>query len=451
MDRYRSSLSTSPSRLIVQIGGVDVTPAVKSFTATAKLNDLATAEITLDASSSLLRSIDLYAEVRILRGEDRPVFTGDVASSQVASSDILLRCRTGTEFTNRRAGGVQTLNSNIDLVYALVRDAGLPEDRIDIRGFSFRNRETFEVSLPLENIDRVATTLRFGRVAFVNKERVLNGFRHLSRSEITELFSARELFATTYVTASTLYDAERAAISVVDPALAWLTARSRFSSAVSPNLEPLAWDRDWSLARISRLPMALVRGLGSGRAWVRDIEATPRETTIDFEHFRTDAILRLYKGNEPAALKQALVAYSRAASANDQIGRVVGIWDALEFYVGSTQVPDLFSKKDRKTIRFALKGVFSGSEDQGKRKRLDEVLGRINNPPLGVRLRHRLALDSVPISNDEMDFLWQLRSYRNDASHGREVASIDSARIDRGLALVSRVLAYALRAQQHKT
>ena len=59
-----------------------------------------------------------------------------------------------------------------------------------------------------------------------------------------------------------------------------------------------------------------------------------------------------------------------------------------------------------------------------------------------VRLVAALKADGVPYSAKEIERLWRLRDYRNDALHGRRRGEPDADDLDLAKGLVNRMLAF---------
>jgi hypothetical protein len=141
-----------------------------------------------------------------------------------------------------------------------------------------------------------------------------------------------------------------------------------------------------------------------------------------------------------ATARQALVACARAANETDPISRITALWEAIEFYVSDTSVPDMFSKEELKRVKKALPKDL----EQDKRQRMMNVFGALNNPPLFTRLRRRLAVDAVSITQDELDLLRRLRDVRNDVAHGRPVDPPTIDDITHGVGIVARMLVHSV-------
>jgi hypothetical protein len=130
--------------------------------------------------------------------------------------------------------------------------------------------------------------------------------------------------------------------------------------------------------------------------------------------------------------------FRRAAEEADPIAAINALWESVEFYLSETKVRPLFDSKTMRDLRARATQGLSGE----RLERVKDVLARVNEAPLLVRLREATAADGVPISNEEFDLLAGVRRFRNDFIHGRTRGSLPASELRYAIALVNRFLTF---------
>jgi hypothetical protein len=139
-------------------------------------------------------------------------------------------------------------------------------------------------------------------------------------------------------------------------------------------------------------------------------------------------------------MREAFLAWRRAAEESDPLAAVVAMWECLEFYVSGVSVDQLFTKPERRAV---LKRATEGLEGV-QLERTREVVGRLNEAPLLVRLRAALEQDGVPCTVGEFKLLRELRQLRNDFVHGESRNLPSEADLRYAKAIVNRMLVHRL-------
>jgi hypothetical protein len=139
-------------------------------------------------------------------------------------------------------------------------------------------------------------------------------------------------------------------------------------------------------------------------------------------------------------MREAFLAWRRAAEENDPLAAVVALWECLEFYVSGVSIDQLFTKPERRAVRKRATEGLEGVQLQRTR----EVVGRLNEAPLLVRLRAALEQDGVPCTEGELTLLRELRQLRNDFVHGESRNLPSEADLRYAKAIVNRMLVHRL-------
>ncbi|MFI7415137.1 hypothetical protein ACIBU0_41530 [Streptomyces sp. NPDC049627] len=435
-------LATASRYEVTRFGDVDASSAVTSINVTAKVNTLTEARVKLNARSSVIHRIDFTSQVVVEQfqdGRSRRVFTGFVVEAKPVGQQIEVLCTSLPELNERKLSQTATAGvPHIEMLYTLMRGGGLSDDQIRISGLEALPMEAFEILSPVEGVV-VAGSAKVGPVSILSREDLkLDGLP--GPEEFVESFRRHATYAVTFATDSLMLAAEEKGLLEIDLALSWLTVRSRYSIAPLPDGTNAEWNRESVLVSPRRGDVVFVRGLRSRRRWLRVPEQPSKLTDLDLTDKHRPFVLPGMTRSLPLNLRQAVLACARAARGKDNVDRITALWEAVEFYVGKTSVPALFTKSERKAIKRAIPRF----GEAGKNERLEMLLGDLNNPPLFVKFRRRVAIDGAPVSQHDIDLLSTLRKIRNDVVHGRSPEQPRNHEVNQGVAIVARILVYAI-------
>jgi hypothetical protein len=102
----------------------------------------------------------------------------------------------------------------------------------------------------------------------------------------------------------------------------------------------------------------------------------------------------------------------------------------------------LFSKQELAAVTESMRSTKVWSEDQ--LARLDDLVSRLNDPPLLARIRATLDADQIEVVDAEFDALVATRSMRNDLEHGRSLTAAQHRALDLAGAVANRVIVEAV-------
>jgi hypothetical protein len=262
----------------------------------------------------------------------------------------------------------------------------------------------------------------------------------LGPDELLERYRDASCWALTLKTAPTLYDAESEGLKAIDLALAWLTARTQYSGATLPRNEPRRYRRSWTRSHVSRRDIVVVRGIATGRQWLRAPTDPPNRPILQLEDIDDLSSIPL-----PIKLSQefseAITAWRRALDDSNLLSAVVALWESIEFYVAGIHSGKLFEKEERSAVRTrALTGL-----EGAQRERVAEVLAMLNQPSLMFRLKLAIKTDQVPITETELSLLTRVRKLRNDFVHGRSSEEPTEEDVRYAIGIVNRLLVCRVR------
>jgi len=429
-----SRLATS-----VRFGPADVSVGVSKVSVTSAINALPHAEFQLNLTRAPVTP-DHFAGISVAvesAGKSCKRFAGTVVSASQDNGGVAVKATGAASLAEGLIDGFIARGiSTPELVYTLARTSGMREEQIQVEGLESLAHETFEVVTPIDGVS-IQRAVDFAGVRFIQPQaaaRILTGLE--VNPELTTKFEA-PVYALALVTSQRVMQAEEEGLARIDLALAWLTARLRYGYATLPDGQPLDFDRRESFARPVRRQAVAVRGLTTTRQWVRVPGVTPEPHTVNLAP--DSARLQPHLPRLGFKDRYAFMALARAAREIDPVSRLLALWEAIEFYVGDTKVDSpLFTEDEREAISKAAATPFKGLQ----RGRIKDVIGRLNDAPLGVRLKVALSRDAVTVSKGEMDLLWTLRDKRNAIVHGQDILIPETEDLDFATSIVSRMLIF---------
>jgi hypothetical protein len=425
---------------VLRFGAVDVSHAVKNGHIHEALNSRSTADAELDLALTAGQPIDYLSGVSFghARGGQETVrFTGSVLRAAAGEESIRLEAETAPELSEQQMGHLEMLNAiTPEAIHLAVTSGGFPEERINIEGLDeMLPLEAIEVVIPVYGIE-IEEAVDFGTLRLVPD--AASALESFDQSEARAEFGGADAYLIGFEVTKRLLDAERAIVARADDALAWLTVRARYGLAFLPDGSPHDYSRNVARARPRRGDLVVVRGMTSGRAWLRALTSREQEVALSLDS--TDGSWRPPPSGYELAGRQALLACARAGQTADPLERIQAIWEAIEFYVARTRPEVLFDPKEVKRVRRSLpKDV-----DPKLRERALQLLEKINDPPLMAKLREAATRDGASVAESEYELLGRLRKARNDAVHGRTPELLLREDIDHAVSIVARLLVYRL-------
>ncbi|MFE2922518.1 hypothetical protein [Streptomyces goshikiensis] len=425
-------------RWAIRFGPVDVSAAFTDGQVNAAINTGNDARVKLDLEHSAATP-DYFAGLGVAveqEGTVIPRFTGTVAAAEPNADGVSVKAlgmlslseTVLNTFTYRGFNGPE-------LIYTLARSGGMREDQLRIEGLDALPRETFEVIVPVSGIIAEKPT-GFAGVHFIppgTASRILAGLDTSDRKY--DGFDA-QAYALALVTTTLALTAEERGIATIDFALAWLTTFLRYGHATLPSGETLHFSRKDSLARLTRQDWVAIRGLRTGRFWLRRPGLLPQPHSVpltpDGRRFHAD-VPRLTLQE-----RLAFLALARAANESDLLARVLALFEAIEFYASGTAVERVFAQVELDAIKASIPTTLKPEQ----KDRFNDFVANLNSPPLRRQLMKALDVDGVTYTPDEIKMLWQLRKLRNDVVHGKSKEMPKAEDVEYATSIVARMLVY---------
>lgn len=430
----------------VTIGNVNITKAVAKFSYTQKLNNMTMGTMKLKPKELLeLPPLNYAAEVCLSKSQasgNTLLFRGNVTSVVSKSNEIEIGIATGIDLLEETVVQMALADMNhLEIVWSLMRGAGVPEERIKIEGFQKGPIEPFEILVPIRGIE-LSKDRSFSDFELTRDPKIVDIANTIDKARSTEVlseFAHAGLWLRLIVRATTIYDAETEGLKRIDVFLSRLMSRIQLS--VSQLGE---YQGDWTRNRLFGTPVrgdaVLVRGLTTRRRWLRkpfggkaslvDIALLP---DIDFPPLAYEL---------PLYLTEAFRAWQRSVYANHPLAAITAIWDAIEFYSSQIKTTNDFTKAETGQIRQdAVQSLDEKDEDEAKkRSRVEDVLGMLNQASLIMKFNLAMKEDGVTLSDEEMSVLKKLRKTRNDFAHGKEVTIPTDVEMLLARTVINRIL-----------
>lgn len=324
-----------------------------------------------------------------------------------------------------------------EIIFSLARLAGFPPERIQIQDWVPGPLEGFIVSVPVAGVSLFVDS-HIGNVTITGKNLAR---LELLTSDMSTAYLEAGVWAYAIVQARTLAEAEALGRAQIEEAITLLRAIGYYSyPTLEGVLRPFEWVATQTRPRAS--PVTFVGSLAARRRWLRDGADIPVTHMLDLRATDIARIGDTRRQHPRRLLGRALDEWRKSVDALDDVSRVTHLWRAMESYSAGVSVGRLFSATDISKVRerlFSETGLTSAQVD-----RLNELVGRLNEPPLLLKLRRAMELDGVTISDDEFDALTATRSLRNDIEHGRNLGAAQQRVLEVATAIANRVLVTAM-------
>lgn len=370
---------------------------------------------------------------------DKARFGGYVTGLEAAGDGRwLLHANNMANWSEYRIPGWGLRNhQNEETVYTMARAVGMPHERIHIRGWN-PTVEPMMVVVPVEGMACLSGVDATDTIALTPDPEVLKQFAGLGPDELQEAFAGTSHRAVGIFEARTMFDAERQGVYVFGRVLRRLALAARYTSAEMPGGDLRDFHRARLLEQLKLRPIAGVVGLRTKRMWLRGYALMQAEASLDAGVL---AGVGEFIGAPDQRTDEAIEAWRRATLEPDASVAVIALAEAIEFYVGDTKVPRLFTEDELAAIREgALANV-----DEARRQRVVDMVGKLNEPSVNMRLRAAMDADQVRYSESEFSLLARFRGLRNKIIHGQERKLPSDDELRQALALVDRLLLVRLR------
>jgi hypothetical protein len=161
-----------------------------------------------------------------------------------------------------------------EIIYTGARDAGLPDDRLQIHGIEELPEEVIEVTIPITGVE-LESRVRIGEATFLPHFR---GVASIAGAEVPEPLAnpvqATPVHAVFISRAALLRDAEKQALEELDVVLGWLRVYAHYGLLWRPSGHAQSFSRGRALSHPQRGEVVVVR------AWGAETRSLPRAGMI---------------------------------------------------------------------------------------------------------------------------------------------------------------------------
>ncbi|QHJ69214.1 hypothetical protein [Planococcus halotolerans] len=348
-------------------------------------------------------------------------------------------------------------------VNAILRTAGIKKEQINIESVK-EIKAPYLVIIPIVDLSITSGSFGLGDVSFYSKEQVLFKYKNMSELYKHDLHEKFQTFAQTIVESDNTYDAYQLGLLKVQSALDVIMLLAKNDRAF--NLYNLGHEfNKWNRLGIYQNPTCstfyyVENMIGSEKIFsdsknIRAKNSLLIDSTLDkqlkeLEWYEEKLYEKLTNQQSPI-LKQifnAIKWLNRSWKATDIEDKVIYTNISMEFLVDKVKTEPFLPKEIvtefKQDIKLLLKDKDIYTEEyEGKIK--EKSLGNLSNPPLKVKVQSLINQLKIPITADEFDKLWEVRSYRNDLIHGRSDLEINAENVLLANIVMGELISYRLR------
>lgn len=453
--------------LSLTIGDAEITDGLLSLLRIGGWNAEDALFLTLDPEhTAALAKVDYCDDIKLNIDVGKgweSVFGGIVDEANYSDNRLHLVCRSYAQTLEDTViqGLIMRVSETPEEVYFLLRSSGWPADKLNIDGLDTSGRMRFYLILaPLANIE-AEEPFGIGDVNFSKLEQEHEGALKSLNPECNPNFpdlGNHRIWARVYVPAPHFYEAQLLGIERIDMALDLLANVKSDSEPLLVSREgyvPLSWSRLDRFNRILRQPWIYIQDLATTECMLANVDIVMRNTMLRM----TDSLRsRLDKGTEKLQIlsqkswedltsKEKGLVYAshwlhRAWDEGSDVDKLMYLWNAIEFVSAAAKPPALFAEEETKAIAKLVHSSVSSDDlnkDQ-KARRLDEVLGMLNNPSLLNQLRQLLDSADIVLNEEEWEHIRDSRRKRNKIIHGRSNVSFDDSEARKLSFIVSKII-----------
>lgn len=425
-----------PPDITLRLGTNDVA-GVREFTVTQRLGAGASAEAGIGSERLSSARADYLADAAILDDQLVEMFLGVVESVTLAKDEAQVSLRNGVELQEALISGLGAAAiSPLEMIWSLARTAGIPSEKIAIAGWAPGPVELFEVVVPVYGLE-LRTRWSVGHVLFTVEEHARAAVDGLGPDPLRTSFQDASCWAVTQIFAPTVLDAEALGASAIVSALGWLSLRSCLAAAALPNGQPIGFMRKNTVAMPYCGDSAYVRGLVTGRRWLRSRSDARLAQVLNPNHVDLFSIPPFPQHLLTPQELEAIAAWQRSVGGADLVARASAISEAIEFLCASESGKHaLFSKRDRG----ALLAFAREHYNEEQQRRFADMVAMLNAPSLLVKLKLWLEAENLVLTASDFEVLDRVRRARNDFVHGRSRDVPTSSDLRYASSVVNRML-----------
>ncbi|MGP4073733.1 hypothetical protein ACTWQB_14405 [Piscibacillus sp. B03] len=332
-------------------------------------------------------------------------------------------------------------------VNAILRTTGIEKKQINIEGFEETN-SPYLVIIPIENLSITNESFGLGDINFYNKGEIFNRYKSINEFYNQDLHGHFDTFAQTIVESDNTFDAYQAALQKIQSAIDIIMLFSKNDRV--HNFYNLGQEfNKWNRLKIYQNPSC------STYYYVENIIGTEKifsdsknkrksnslviDSTFDtlvkeLEWFEEKLYKKLIDQQSPVdtQLFNALKWLNRSWKASDIEDKIIYTNISMEFLVDKVKTDPFIPKEIVTEFKRELKQLLKDNElydEDNANKIKQKSLGLLSSPPIKIKIQSLIKQLGVPITEEEFNKFWEVRSYRNDLVHGRGAFEINSENV----------------------
>ncbi|PFF07164.1 hypothetical protein CN315_14740 [Bacillus cereus] len=352
-------------------------------------------------------------------------------------------------------------------VHAILRPSGMLKEQINIEGFG-EKYVPYLVLLPIEDLLLSNPEFGLGDVTIITKDEAFNRYKGFEEKYNHNLLGQFDTFAQTIVESSNAYDAYLLGKQKVQDAIDMiilLAKNERMFSFYNLGDGPNEWNR----LQLHQNPkcsspyyieniIGLESMVGDSKnTWVNNslgIDSNFEKMFRELNWFE-EILYKKQVGEHSTLDKQlfnALKWLNRSWKANDIEDKVIYTNISMEFLVDKIEtdpfLPDEIIRNFKQLLKQLLKEKSDIFTEEYSRKIKDKSFGKLNDPPLKIKVQTLIRQLAIPITDEDFNRLWKVRDYRNDLVHGKDELQINPENILIANILLGEFIVYRLRSME---
>ncbi|MCL6709297.1 hypothetical protein M8R20_20125 [Pseudomonas sp. R2.Fl] len=347
--------------------------------------------------------------------------------------------------------------------FEVLRKSGMGKKQINIEGYK-ATKAPYLVIIPIKNLKVETEELGIADITFLSEEECFNrfeGFQELYKKDLEKSYTS---FAYAIVESDNTYDAYLMGWEKIEYALNIIIHSTRNERVF--NFYNLAKNiNSWDKSQLHQLPkqstLYYVENIIGFERVFSNSESVRTDTSLTIGSFFKETIEELQwyenilykkiKGNESKVEKQlfnALKWLNRSWHSKNVEDKVIYTSIALEFLVDEVKTEPYIPPEIKSEFKGLLKKLLKENtifNAEVASKIREKSLQGLGDPPLKIKVKTLIKDIGIPVTDEEFDRFWNVRSYRNDMVHGRSELQIDEENVTLANILIGELIAYRLK------
>jgi len=350
-------------------------------------------------------------------------------------------------------------------VNAILRTTGIEKKQINIEGFE-ETHSPYLVIIPIENLYLTIESFGLGDINFYNEEEIFNRYKSINEFYNQDLYGRFDTFAQTIVESDNAFDAYQKGLQKIQSAIDVIILFSKNDRV--HNLYNLGQEfNKWNRLNIYQNPRCstfyYVENIIGNEKIFTDSENKRKSNSLvidsdfdtlikELDWYEKKLYKKLTDQQSPVdkQLFNALKWLNRSWKVSDIEDKVIYTNISMEFLVDNVKTDPFIPKEIVTEFKRELKQLLKDNEiydEENANKIKQKSLGMLSDPPIKIKIQSLIKQLEVPITKEEFNKFWEVRSYRNDLVHGRGTTEINSENVLLANIILGELISYRLRSE----